>query len=92
MKSPMKNMAYWKAKNSPVKHTRSRKGHMETYGKGHTNKDHPDYWKRKGTEKDSGWNINDPKVYNAIIADAERFPDKKSFEKRKKEGTLGINK
>ena len=32
-------------KDTPTKHTRSRVGHMEKYGKGHTNEDHPDYWK-----------------------------------------------
>ena len=41
--------------NSPAKHTSSRSTHMDTYGKGHTNADHPDYWKDKrdvtGTKK-----------------------------------------
>jgi len=30
---------------TPVKHTRSREGHMDTYGT-HTNADHPNYWKK----------------------------------------------
>ena len=48
-------------KNAPTKHTRSRKGHMERYGKGHTNEDHPNYWKegkddrRQFSEKEWKW-------------------------------------
>jgi len=34
---------------SALKHTRRREGHMATYGAGHTNEDHPDYW-TKDTE------------------------------------------
>ena len=30
---------------TPVKHTRRREGHMDTYGT-HTNADHPNYWKK----------------------------------------------
>ena len=33
---------------SPTKHTRRRAGHMEAYGEGHTNEDHPNYWKSEG--------------------------------------------
>jgi len=29
----------------PTKHTKSRGDHMKNYGKDHTNKDHPNYWK-----------------------------------------------
>jgi hypothetical protein len=36
-------------KTTAVKHTRRREGHMETYGAGHTNADHPDYWKKDET-------------------------------------------
>tara|TARA_R110002020_G_scaffold437023_1_gene647197 strand:+ start:318 stop:947 length:630 start_codon:yes stop_codon:yes gene_type:complete len=32
---------------SPAKHTSSRSTHMDTHGKGHTNADHPNYWKDK---------------------------------------------
>tara|TARA_R110000765_G_scaffold22795_1_gene58120 strand:+ start:1866 stop:2120 length:255 start_codon:yes stop_codon:yes gene_type:complete len=35
-----------KAFASPVKHTTNRKGHKDTYGKGHDNSAHPDYWKK----------------------------------------------
>tara|TARA_R110002020_G_scaffold42816_2_gene124974 strand:+ start:334 stop:1014 length:681 start_codon:yes stop_codon:yes gene_type:complete len=35
--------------HTPAKHTRRRAGHMDTYGAGHTNADHPDYWKKGST-------------------------------------------
>ena len=34
-------------KKSPAKHSTNRDGHNDDYGKGHTNKDHPEYWKVK---------------------------------------------
>ena len=53
----VKNMAYWKDKynstplpmRSPTKHSSDRYGHENTYGKGHDNSAHPNYW--KGDEK-----------------------------------------
>ena len=38
-----------KKHGSAAKHTRRREGHMDTYGAGHTNADHPDYWKKDKT-------------------------------------------
>ena len=35
-----------KAFASPAKHTTNREGHKDTYGKGHDNSAHPDYWKK----------------------------------------------
>ena len=32
--------------DSPNKHIRRRKGHMDKYGQNHTNADHPNYWKK----------------------------------------------
>ena len=34
-------------KNSPAKHTTKREGHEDSYGKGHDNSAHPEYWKVK---------------------------------------------
>jgi len=44
-KSPFKQMG-----SSPAKHTTNREGHEDSYGKGHTNKAHPKYWKVKKRE------------------------------------------
>jgi len=44
--TPFKMKGFSGFGNSPAKHTRSREGHMERYGKGHTNEDHPNYWKK----------------------------------------------
>ena len=35
--------------SSPAKHTRRREGHMDKYGAGHTNADHPNYWTKDET-------------------------------------------
>ena len=46
MAGPFKMKGFSGFGNSPVKHTRSRGNHMKTYGKDHTNEDHPNYWKK----------------------------------------------
>ena len=40
--------------SSALKHTKSRGNHMKNFGEGHTNEDHPNYWKENpdlGDEK-----------------------------------------
>ena len=56
--TPFKMKGFSGFGTSPVKHTKSTKSltkgqktHMELYGKGHTNEDHPDYWGAPQTEK-----------------------------------------
>ena len=59
----IKNMAYWKAKNSPspAKHLKSDdKVHMELWGDKHDNTDHPDHWKQKKQDK-TGQTLGFPK-------------------------------
>jgi len=39
---------------SPAKHTKSRGDHMKNFGEGHTNEDHPDYWKKNPEVREEG--------------------------------------
>ena len=65
-------------KHGPAKHTRRREGHMETYGAGHTNADHPDYWKKDET--------------GVTPKSKEVAADKKTTDKKSKTGSTDKSK
>ena len=81
---------------TPAKHTQNRADHMETYGKGHTNEAHPNYWKKaKETTHTStkGWsdkmhevNRDDDSEYQ-YVSD----PDDKSTTPKGKYGKKGTH-
>ena len=70
--------------NSPAKHTKSRGDHMKDYGKDHTNKDHPDYW--KGTGK--GTDIMKDVIKNPTPGGLRFEPSTPGWAKTKKSGKL----